>query len=350
MLKDLVSILVLLTAILTLAACVGDEKLSPIATLKVGMAYDSGGRGDGSFNDMAYAGLAKAQQELGAEIMEVTAQVSDTDSERRDHLRLLASSGYNPVIAAGIGYGAAIATVAQEFPDTTFAIIDADVPGANIVSLVFAAEQGSYLVGVIAATTSTTGAVGFIGGMDIPLIHAFEAGYRQGAKTINPDIRVETAYMGVAGDATAWNNPEKARSDTEMLITSGVDVGYAVAGASNAGMFEAFKAAIDKGHQVWGIGVDSDQYHVPSLADVKDVILTSMLKRVDVAVFEFIEGSASGSPLVGVQNFDLKRGGVGYATSNPAVAPYQEAADAAAAKIVSGEISVLKQLASSSGN
>ncbi|KIH77174.1 hypothetical protein GFER_07200 [Geoalkalibacter ferrihydriticus DSM 17813] len=326
-----------------LAACGGDGKSSG-ATLKVGMAYDSGGKGDESFNDMAYAGLAKAQQEFGAEVMEITAAVSDTDNERREHLRQLAAHGYNPVIAVGFGYGVAITTVAQEFPDTTFAIIDAEVAGANVVSLLFAEEQGSYLVGVIAAAASNTGKIGFIGGMDIPLIHAFEAGYRQGAESINPDITVEAAYMGTDGDATAWNNPEKAKMATEAMIAAGVDVGYAAAGASNAGMFQAFKAAKEAGKEVWGIGADADQYNVPSLAEVKDVILTSMLKRGDVAVFEVIEGVASGLPLVGVQNFDLKRGGVGYATSNPAVVPYQEAADAAAAKIITGEISVLKQL------
>lgn len=339
MLKNFVLIFVSLTAVLIITACGGDNS----SLLKVGMAYDSAGRGDESFNDMAYAGLAKAQQELGATIMEITAAVSDTDSERQEHLRLLAASGYNPVIAAGISYSAAVDTVAKEFPDTTFAIIDAEVAGANVVSLVFAAEQGSYLVGVIAASASKTGKIGFIGGMDIPLIKAFEAGYRQGAKSINPNITVETEYMGVAGDATAWNSPEKAKSATEAMIASGVDVGYAVAGASNAGMFLALKTAKEVGNEVWGIGVDADQYNVPSLASVKNVILTSMLKRVDVAVFEIIEGFASGSPLMGVQNFDLKRGGVGYATSNPAVAPYQAAANVAAAEIVNGETNVLKQ-------
>jgi len=343
MFKNFVSNVVLLAAMLILAACGGDEKSLPVETLKVGMAYDSGGRGDKSFNDMAYAGLAKAQQELGAEIMEITAQATDTDSERREHLRHLASSGCNPVIAAGILYAAAVDAIAKDFSGTTFAIIDAEVTETNVVSLVFAAEQGSYLVGVIAASASKTGKIGFVGGMDIPLIHAFEAGYRQGARSINPDITVEAAYMGGAGDATAWSNPSKARSATEAMLNNGIDVGYAVSGASNAGVFQALKVAREAGDEVWGIGADSDQYTVPALADVKNVILTSMLKRGDVAVFEVIEGVASGSPLVGVQNFDLKRGGVGYATSNPAVAPYQAAADAAAAGIVNGEINVLTQ-------
>lgn len=341
MLKNLVFILVPLAAMLTLAACSGGQKSLPAATLKVGMAYDSAGKGDGSFNDTAHAGLARAQQEFGAEIMEIIAEASDSDSERREHLRLLASNGCNPVIAVGFIYTAAVDAIAKEFPGTTFAIIDAEVERTNVVSLVFAAEQGSYLVGVIAASASKTGKIGFIGGMDIPLINAFLVGYQQGAKSIKPNITVETAYTGVAGDATAWNSPEKAKSAVEVMIANGVDVGYAVAGYTNAGMFQAFKAAKEEGKELWGIGVDSDQYAVPSFADVKNVILTSMLKRVDIAVFEVIEGFASGSPLVGVQNFDLKRGGVGYSSSNPAVAPYQTAADEAAAGIVNGEIKLL---------
>lgn len=339
MLINPVSYFVLAVTMLMLAACGGDPNPLPVAALKVGMAYDSGGKGDGSFNDAAYAGLVKAQQQLGVEIKELAAVANDTDDLRLERLRLLASNGCNPVIAAGMVYSTAIATAAKEFHGTTFAIIDAEVPGPNVASLVFAAEQGSYLAGVIAASASKTGKIGFIGGMDIPLINAFKAGYVQGAKSVNPNIMVETAYLGAAGDAAAWNSPEIAKSITEMMITNSVDVGYAVAGASNTGMFQALKAAGGR----WGIGVDSDQYTVPSLTGVKEVILTSMLKRVDSAVFEVIKSVATGSPMTGVQNFDLKRGGVGYAVSNPAVAPYQAAADAAAAKIISGEIKVMTQ-------
>lgn len=341
MMKRIPSLSVLLMALLLFAACGGrssDE--SAAVTVRVGMAYDTGGRGDGSFNDAAYAGLIRAQQELGAEFKDLAAATNETDAIRKERLRLLASSGHNPVIAAGFSYSAALETVAREFPNTTFAIIDTVVAGPNIGSLVFAAEQGSYLVGVIAASASRSGKIGFVGGMEIPLIKAFRAGYLQGARSVNPKIVLETAYLGTADDTTAWSVPEKARTAAETMIAKGVDVAYAAAGASNAGMFQAVKAAGGPGHGLWGIGVDSDQYNMPSLSDLKEVILTSMMKRVDVAVFEVIRGVAVGSPIVGVQNFDLARKGVGYATSNPALKPHIAAAEAAAAKIVSGEIKV----------
>jgi basic membrane protein A len=344
--KRILFVFVLLVGTLLLAACGGNssgQSTTPAAKVTVGMAYDTGGKGDGSFNDAAYAGLVKANQELGAEIIEVVATANETDIVRQDRLRLLASSGCNPVIAAGFAYSAALDNVAKEFPNTTFAIIDSTVEGSNIASLVFAAEQGSYLVGVIAASTSKSGRIGFIGGMEIPLIKAFEAGYIQGARSVNPNIVLESSYMGTAGDTTAWNVPEKAKIATEGMIAKGVDIGYAAAGASNVGMFQAIKAAGGPGNGLWAIGVDSDQYNVPSLADVKDVILTSMMKRVDVAVFDVIKGIAIGSPIFGIQNFDLTRKGVGYATSNRAVEPYKDAVEAAAAKIRSGEIKVAAQ-------
>ena len=335
-------------AALVLSACGGsDESATASAApsgaasgVKVGLAYDVGGKGDGSFNDAAYAGLQRAESELGVEIKEVEAGADETDASREERLRLLATEGYNPVIAVGFMYSAAVGTVAAEFPETTFAIVDSVVEGANVGSLIFAAEQGSYLTGVIAATASKSGKIGFIGGMEIPLIKAFEAGYIQGAKSVNPDIVVESKYMGPAGDNTAWNVPDKAKAATAAMIDKGVDIAYAAAGGSGLGMFQAIQAAGGPEKGLWAIGVDSDQYTVPSLADVKDVILTSMLKRVDVAVFEVIKGVVNGAPLVGVQNFDLSRDGVGYATSNPAVNDFKAAADAAAETIKSGAVKV----------
>ena len=348
MLKGVKLASVMAAAALVLSACGGsDESATASAApsgaasgVKVGLAYDVGGKGDGSFNDAAYAGLQRAESELGVEIKEVEAGADETDASREERLRLLATEGYNPVIAVGFMYSAAVGTVAAEFPDTTFANVDSVVEGANVGSLIFAAEQGSYLTGVIAATASKSGKIGFIGGMEIPLIKAFEAGYIQGAKSVNPDIVVESKYMGPAGDNTAWNVPDKAKAATAAMIDKGVDIAYAAAGGSGLGMFQAIQAAGGPEKGLWAIGVDSDQYTVPSLADVKDVILTSMLKRVDVAVFEVIKGVVNGAPLVGVQNFDLSRDGVGYATSNPAVNDFKAAADAAAETIKSGAVKV----------
>ena len=340
---------VLAVASLALAACGSSgetaESAAPAETaatssVKVGMAYDQDGKGDGSFNDAAFAGLSKAQTDLGVEIKEVNSGSSATDATREELLTLLADGGYNPVIAVGFAYSTALAAVAPKFPETTFAIVDSVVEEANVGSLIFAAEQGSYLTGVIAATASKSGTIGFIGGMEIDLIKAFEAGYIEGAQSVNPDIKIESKYMGAAGDNTAWNVPEKAKTATDGMIANGADVIYAAAGGSGLGMFQSVKAAADGGATVWAIGVDSDQYTVPALAEYKDIILTSMLKRVDVAVYDVIKGAVDGAPLVGIQAFDLSKDGVGYSSSNSAVSEFAAAADAAAEKIKSGEVTV----------
>ena len=336
---------VLAAATLALAACSSGgttaESAAPTApaaaAFKVGMAYDQDGKGDGSFNDAAYAGLSKAQSDLGVDIKEVSSGASATDASREELLTLLADGGYNPIIAVGFAYSTALGAVAVKYPDTTFAIVDSVVDAPNVGSLVFAAEQGSYLTGVIAASASKTNHIGFIGGMEIDLIKAFEAGYIEGAQSVNPDIKIDSKYMGAAGDNTAWNVPDKAKTATDGMIANGADVIYAAAGGSGLGMFQSVKAA-GMGH--WAIGVDSDQYNVPALAEYKDFILTSMMKRVDVAVFDVIKGVVDGAPLVGVTNFDLSKDGVGYSSSNPAVSEYAAAADAAAAKIKSGEVVV----------
>lgn len=345
MLKGVKIASVIAAAALALAGCGSssegtDTSAAPTAatsSVKVGMAYDQDGKGDGSFNDAAFAGLSKAQSDLGVEIKEVNSGSSATDASREELLTLLATDGYNPVIAVGFAYSTALAATAAKFPETTFAIVDSVVEAANVGSLVFAAEQGSYLTGVVAASASKSGHIGFIGGMEIDLIKAFEAGYVQGAKSVNPDIVIDSKYMGAAGDNTAWNVPDKAKAASAAMISNGADVIYAAAGGSGLGMFQAIKEA-GEGH--WAIGVDSDQYNVPSLAEYKDFILTSMLKRVDVAVYDVIKAVVDGAPLTGVQNFDLSKDGVGYSTSNSAVSDYSAAADAAAAEIKAGTITV----------
>lgn len=345
MLKGVKLASVLAVASLALAACGSSSDTAATAApteaaaavVKVGMAYDLDGKGDGSFNDAAFAGLSKAQTDLGVEIKEVNSGAGATDAAREELLTLLADGGYNPVIAVGFAYSPALAAVAPKFPATTFAIVDSVVDSPNVGSLIFAAEQGSYLTGVIAATASKSGRIGFIGGMEVDLIKAFEAGFNEGARSVNADIIIDSKYMGPAGDTTAWNVPEKAKTATDGMIANGADVIYAAAGGSGLGMFQSVKAA---GAGYWAIGVDSDQYTVPALAGYKDFILTSMLKRVDVAVYDVIAAVVNGAPLVGITNFDLSKEGVGYSSSNPAVADYAAAADAAAAKIASGEVVV----------
>jgi basic membrane protein A len=333
-------------ASMALAACGGGSSTSSSSSesssgsggekIQVGLAYDIGGRGDKSFNDSAAAGLDKAKTEFGIQTKELEAATGETDAAKEERLRLLASGGYDPVIGIGFAYAAALKKVAAEFPDTHFAIVDdASFEAPNVANLVFAEQDGSYLVGVMAAQASKTGDIGFVGGVDVPLIHKFEAGYAAGAKSVNADIKVQVKYLTQPPDFSGFGDPAKGKTAAQGMLDAGADVIYAAAGGSGSGAFDAVAAKTG----AWAIGVDSDQYQSASDA-VKPVILTSMLKRVDVAVYNEIKSAVDGSPLSGIQTFDLKSDGVGYSTSNPAVDPYTAKADEAKAKIISGEITV----------
>ena len=316
---------------------------APAATaIKVGLAYDIGGRGDKSFNDAAAAGLDKAKTDLGIEVKELSATQGETDADKETRLKLLADGGYNPVIAVGFLYGTALAKVAAAYPNTQFGIIDSVVQDANkkevanVTGLTFAEEQGSYLVGVAAAKKSKTGNVGYIGGCLIPLLQKFEAGYVAGAKATNPAIKVQVKYLSNPPDCKGFNDPAAGTETANGMYDGGADVVFAAAGGSGTGVFQSAKA---KGKLA--IGVDSDQYQ-SAAADLKPVIMTSMLKRVDTAVYDFIKSAKDGSPLKDVQVFDLSKDGVGYATSNPSVLTpdITKAMDDAKAKIVAGTITV----------
>jgi basic membrane protein A len=313
----------------------GSATTSAAKKLKVGMAYDVGGRGDQSFNDSAARGLDKAKTELGLETKELEATQGETDAQKEERLRLLAQGDYNPVVAVGFAYAIALKKVAAEFPDTSFAIIDDDsVQAKNVTPLVFAENQGSYLVGVIAAQASKSGNIGYIGGVNTPLLQKFQAGYAAGAKAVKPDIKVQVKYLTEPPDFTGFGDPAKGKTVAQGMFDAGADVVYAAAGGSGAGAFDAASSS-----KKLAIGVDSDQY-LTAPAGVKNVILTSMLKRVDVAVYNYIKADASGSPLTGTQRFDLKADGVGYATSNTAVQPYTAKAEEFKQKIISGKITV----------
>ena len=293
------------------------------------------GRGDQSFNDAAAAGLDKATSELGIEAKELEATGGEADSAKEERLTLLATSGYNPVIAIGFAYEGAVKKVAAANPDTHFAIIDDDAAtGDNIANLVFAEEQGSFLVGAAAALKSKTGNVGFIGGVDVPLIHKFEAGFAAGAKAVKADIKVQIKYLTQPPDFSGFGDPAKGKTAAAGMYDSGADVVYAAAGGSGGGVFEAAKAA-----KALAIGVDSDQYKTADPA-VQSVILTSMLKRVDVAVFDFIKSAAEDKFTAGVVRYDLAKDGVGYSTSGGAVDDIVSKLDDYKAKIISGEIVV----------
>jgi basic membrane protein A and related proteins len=313
----------------------GSTSASAKSALKVGMAYDIGGRGDQSFNDAAAAGLDKAKAELGITAQEAEASQGESDSAKEARLNALASAGYNPIIAVGFAYSAAVAKVAKALPNTQFAIIDdAAAVGPNIANLTFAEEQSSFLVGAAAGLKTKKGNVGFIGGVDVPLIHKFEAGYKAGVEAARPGTTVQVKYLTQPPDFSGFGDPAKGKTAAAGMYDNGADIVYAAAGGSGGGVFEAAKAA-----NALAIGVDSDQYKTAD-PSVRDVILTSALKKVDVAVFDFITSVSKKQFKAGQKVYDLKIDGVGYATSGGKVDDIATKLDAYKAKIISGEIVV----------
>jgi basic membrane protein A and related proteins len=337
----------MLAGALTLTACGGssggDTATKPSGSstkaekvLKVGLAYDIGGRGDQSFNDLAAAGLEKVKKDLKVETKELAANAGETDADKQTRLELLAKGGYNPVIAVGFAYTTALTKVAPTYPNTKFAIIDGAVEAPNVTGLTFAAEQGSFLVGAAAAMKTKTKNVGYIGGCLVPLLQAFQAGFTAGAKQVDPSIKVQVKYLSTpAGNCTGFNDPAAGKETAKGMYDNGADIIYAAAGGSGKGVFEAAKA-----DGKFGIGVDSDQYNQPPLASVKDVILTSAIKRVDTAVFEFVEGLTNGKPLTGTQVYDLKRDGVGYSTSGGMLDDIKPKLEELKQQIIDGKIKV----------
>lgn len=311
---------------------------------KVGIAYDVGGRGDQSFNDSAYRGLTKAVKELDATCIEAKATTDDNDTTRTERLRTLAEGGYNPVIAIGYLYSPAAATVAAENPDTDFAVVDGysttlpKAPLKNLSDLVFAANEGSYLVGVAAALKTESKHVGFVGGVPGNVIGPFEAGYVSGVKSVDPSIKIDVQYLtqDQADAQTAYENPAGGKNAATPMFESGADIVFHAAGKSGLGVFQAATAA---GEGKWAIGVDSDQY-LTAPKDQQAHILTSALKRIDTAVFDEIKGFKEKTLEAGFVNYDLKTDGVGYATSGGYLDDVKDKLDAAAEKIKSGEIVV----------
>ncbi|POX59389.1 BMP family ABC transporter substrate-binding protein [Streptomyces sp. Ru62] len=304
--------------------------------VKVGLAFDVGGRGDRSFNDSAARGADKAEKEFGGDIKELTAKTSDTEADREQRLSDLADAGYNPVIGVGYAYAASMTKVAAKYPKTTFGIVDSVVNGKNVDSITFTEEQGSYLAGVAAALKTKTKHVGFIGGVDVPLIKKFEAGYVQGVKDTNPKIKVDTQYLSHGSDTSGFASPDKGKEAAQGMLDNGADVVYSAAGSSGNGAIEA--VAGKKG--AWAIGVDSDQYSIPGLAKYKNSILTSVVKNVDVGVYDLVKSVHDGKPLTGTNTYSLAKDGVSLATSGGFIDDIKAKLDAAQKKIVDGSIKV----------
>jgi basic membrane protein A len=305
---------------------------------KIGLLYDVTGRGDKSFNDSAAAGLDLATKDYGIVGAESTPTKSD-GSDRTDRLDTVVSGGNKLVVAVGFLWGDAVTKGADAHTDTKFAIVDSVVDKPNVRSMVFAAEQGSYLVGVAAALKTKTKHVGFIGGVQNDLIGGFQAGFDAGVKSVDPTIKIDDKYITQPPDFGGFNDAAKGKEIATGMFSGGADIVYAAAGASGTGMFQAAKEFSAKGSKVWGIGVDSDQYNTVG-ADLQSYVLTSALKKVDVAVYGAISDFVQGKFTGGVKNFDLASKGVDYATSGGYVDDIKDKLEAAKADIISGKVKV----------
>ncbi|MDO6587063.1 BMP family ABC transporter substrate-binding protein [Salipiger sp. 1_MG-2023] len=294
------------------------------------LIYDLGGKFDKSFNEAAFMGAEAFAEATGGSYKDIELQ---SEAQREQALRRFAEAGFNPVVTTGFSMSSPIASVAADYPDTKFVTIDGYVDPAehpNVLSVLFAEHQGSYLVGMMAAMASETGTVGFIGGMDIPLIRKFACGYAQGALAVNPDAKVISNMTGTT--PAAWNDPVKGSELAKAQIGQGADVIYAAAGGTGLGVLQT---AADE--DILSIGVDSNQNHL-----YPGKVLTSMLKRVDVAVNDAMTQGADLQ--TGVMMLSLAENGVGYALDDnnaPLVSgEMKTAVDTAREQIIAGEIVV----------
>jgi len=294
------ALIVVLTAALLTPACTSvlGKRDEANGKLRVGIVFDIGGKDDKSFNAAAWEGVKRAKDELGIFLRDV--EPGDPTSIEPS-MRAFAERGYDLIVGVGFAQAPIMDEVARDYPDLKFAIIDGLIDLPNVASLNFKEHEGSFLVGMIAARTSKTGKIGFVGGMDIPLIHKFEKGYEEGARYANPKIQVFENYVGVT-DA-AWNNPGKGKELAKAQIERGADIIFQAAGNSGLGVFDAAEDM----HKL-AIGVDSNQNWVKP-----GFILTSMIKRVDVSVFNTVKEMVEGRFKGGIHEFGMDTDGIGYA-------------------------------------
>ena len=304
--------------------------VSPVyAAPKIGLIFAEGGLGDQSFNDAAYRGLMQAEEELGVEVIYV--EPADI-AEMEEHQRAYADLGLDLVIVIGFIHQSALVEVSSDYPNVHFAIVDDVVDNPNVTSLVFEEHEGSFLVGMLAGLMTETNTIGFVGGMEVPLIRKFEIGFIEGAKYANPDVEVLVNYAG------AFDDPGRGRELAVSQNERGADIVYHAAGGTGSGVFDA---AVANGF--YAIGVDSDQdYMAPG------TVLTSMVKRVDTAVFEVIKAVVDGTLEGGVWSFGIEDGGVGTSefkyTKELIPQSVLDAIEDAKQKIISGEIVVSNPL------
>lgn len=343
-----ITLIVLLVVSILVPACtsvIGKRDESG-GKLRVGIVFDIGGKDDKSFNAAAWEGVKRAKQELGIFLRDV--EPGDPTSIEPS-MRAFAERGYDLIVGVGFAQAPIMNDVAHDYPNLKFAIIDGVIDLPNVASLIFKEHEGSFLVGMIAARTSKTGKIGFVGGMDIPLIHKFEKGYEEGARYANPKIQVFENYVGVT-DA-AWNNPGKGKELSKAQIERGADVVFQAAGNSGLGVFDAAEEVTKYRRQnhidppnVFAIGVDSNQNWVKP-----GFILTSMIKRVDVAVFNTVKDLLESRFKGGIHEFGMDNDGIGYALDeyNREMIPQSvlDEVDQAKKDIIAGRIKVTDAMA-----
>lgn len=313
----------ILGAAATLALSAGAALAEP------GLIIDLGGKFDKSFNESAYTGAQRWVEETGGDYVETELQ---SEAQREQTMRRMAERGANPVVVLGFANASTLEKVAPDYPDTNFVIIDEQVDQPNVKSIKFAEHEGSYLAGMMAAIASETGTVSFVGGMDVPLIRKFACGYAQGAKAVNEDIEVIQNMTGTT--PAAWNDPVKGGELTRSQISQGSDVVYAAAGGTGVGVLQA---AADEG--IYAIGVDSNQNYMHP-----ETMLTSMVKRVDNAVYDAFEAAEAGTLETGLEVLDLESEGVAVAmdenNEDLVTEEMRTAIDEAKQQIIAGEIEV----------
>lgn len=317
--------------------------------IRVGIVFDIGGKNDRSFNAAAWEGVKRAQSDLDICLYDVE---PGNPTSIEPAMRAFAEKNFDLIIGVGFAQGPIMQRVAKDYPNNKFAIVDGVIfdddgktPLKNVASLVFREHEGSYLVGMIAASKSKTGTLGFLGGMDIPLIHRFEKGYEEGARAVNPNVKIIDNYVGVTDGA--WNNPGKGKELSLAQIEKGADVIFTAAGNSGLGAFDAVEqyGKNDRGEaNKFVIGVDSNQNGVKP-----GFVLTSMVKRVDNAVYDMVKEVLDGKFEGGFHTFGLDKDGVAYAmdSNNKGLIPDDVIAktEQAKSKIVAGEIKVTDAMA-----
>jgi len=315
------------------ASYAADDK----SKVHVGIVFDIGGKDDRSFNAAAWEGVKRAARDFPIVLRDV--EPGDPTSIE-PAMRAFAERGYDLIIGVGFSQTPIIETVAKDYPNISFVIVDGVSQLPNVASLIFKEHEGAYLVGMIAAMTSKTGTLGFLGGMDIPLIHKFEVGYEEGAHAVNPEVNVVPNYIGVTD--TAWNDPVKGKELARTQIERGADIIFAAAGNSGLGAFDAVEqyGKDDQGRaQKLVIGVDSNQNWVKP-----GFVLTSMVKRVDNAVYQIVKDRVANQFAGGIHVYGLENEGIGYAVDeyNKDLIPPAtiRAVDQARKKIIDGQIKV----------